>query len=63
MDVHVCTSSCVYVHCMCTCYYSLLNCSVDEDVFGDASHGKASVKHRLSTGVQEKRENFTCMMV
>ena len=40
------------------CYDSLPNCSVDEDVFGDVSHGKARTKHRPSTDAQEKRENF-----
>ena len=59
----------MYEQCMYTCYYSLLNCSGDEDVFGDASHGKARTKHRprkdqawtkqrLGTDVQEKWENF-----
>ena len=37
MYVYMCTSSCVYVQCMYTCYYSLPNYSGDEDVFGDAS--------------------------
>ena len=49
----------MYVQCtLYTCYYSLLNCSEDEDVFGDASHGKASTKHGPSMDAQEKRENF-----
>ena len=67
--MYMCTSSCVYEQCMYTCYYSLPNCSEDEDVFGDASLGKACTKHRpskdqawtkqrLGTDVQEKRENF-----
>ena len=37
MYVYMSTSSCVYVQCMYTCYYSLPNCSGDEDVFEDAS--------------------------
>ena len=63
------TCSCVYEQCMHTDYDSLPICSGDEDVFGDASHGKArtkhgpskeqvQTKHGPSMDSQEKRENF-----
>ena len=60
MYVHVrsSTCSCVYEQCMYTDYDSLPNCSGDEDVFGDASHGKARTKYGPSTDAQEKKENF-----
>ena len=40
---------------MYTDYDSLPNCSGDEDVFGDASHGKAQTKHGHSGEMGELR--------
>ena len=57
--VRTCVPVAVCMNNVCTQIMTVyLTCSGDEDVFGDASHGKAQTKHRPSMDTQEKWENL-----